>query len=417
MEPSYRYQAFSHIRRERVAKIVRAAIALRNPTRDALQAATGLSAASIAKYTQSLTEEHVLVAESAGVGRTLEYRVNPEFAEFVAVVVGRSVHAATVNAQGTITARSVRHVLPDDLLPEQFVRLVAQLVAPLVTERERAGARLLSCGVAIGGHIDPVGGISHDFYNREHWHRIALAQQIGAVLNVPTFLVNDANAATLGERYFGSARELSHFVLVWIGEGVGMGIFTNGELYTGASYDAGQLGHTVTPGNDRLCYCGAVGCLETVCSVRYALQRFRELVAQVSGMARIHPLGQQETSELADLTTLIARAQRGDRFAQRVFDEIADALEPKLIDVANLLNPTAIVLRGPLVDRNPHLVEALQQRVARAVLNTVADHLSIYSPGAQDDDSDSDTIIAAGVAAQAMLDFLDGSRYACANTL
>ena len=398
MGPSHRYQQLSTVRRERAGRILRAAITLPKPTRDALQARSALSAASVAKYTQLLTEQRILTAVSAGAGRILEYRINPDFGEFIAVVAGRTVHAAAVNAQGVITACSPRRKLGSNPLPEEFVETVTELAAPIVREREEADAQILSCVVAIGGYIDPVGGISHDFYHFEHWHRIALAQRIKESLNIPAFLLNDANAAALGERCFGSAREFSNFILVWIGEGVGMGIVINGQLYTGEHHYAGEFGHTVVPGNDRLCYCGAVGCLETVCTEQYALERCRQLVGQVVGTGR-SPQGYPNTS------FLVKAAARGDRFALRVFDEMSDVLAPKLIDAANLLNPSAVILRGPLVDNNPHFVETLRRRVTHGVLRPSAENLLIYSQCAQDDRHVED-IMAAGAAAQALLNFL-----------
>ena len=405
MGPSHRYQELSKVRRERAGRILRLTMTLPRPTREALQAESGMSAASIAKYTQMLTEQRILTAVSAGAGRILEYRINPDFGEFIAVVVGRTVHVTAVNAQGVITACSPKRKLSDSPLPEEFVEIAAELAHPVVEERKKAGARILSCGAAIGGYIDPVGGISHDFYHFEHWHRIPLAQRITEALDIPAFLLNDANAAALGERCFGSAQAFSDFILVWIGEGVGMGIVINGELYTGADHYAGEFGHTVVPGNDRLCFCGAVGCLETVCTEQYALERYSGLVEQVVGTGRSRPDDSAvETKPPADTVFLVEAAARGDRFALRVFNEIADVLAPKLIDAANLLNPSAIVLRGPLIDDNPHFVEALRRHVTQGVLRPAADHLSIYSGCTQKHD-----IMAVGAAAQALLNFLNGT--------
>ena len=62
---------------------------------------------------------------------------------------------------------------------------------------------------------------------------IPLAAYFAEQLNVPAVLTNDANAASLGEMYFGGAKGMKRFSFITLGTGLGSGIVANGDLIYG----------------------------------------------------------------------------------------------------------------------------------------------------------------------------------------
>ncbi|HHQ8914824.1 TPA: ROK family protein, partial [Bacillus cereus] len=54
-----------------------------------------------------------------------------------------------------------------------------------------------------------------------------------SILNLPIELENDANCATLAEKWRGNATQCESFVCITAGTGIGGGIFINGDLYRG----------------------------------------------------------------------------------------------------------------------------------------------------------------------------------------
>ena len=64
---------------------------------------------------------------------------------------------------------------------------------------------------------------------------------------VKTFLINDANAAALGEHRFGAGKGVNNLILITIGTGIGGGIILNGKLYAGSS-GAGALSDETVQG-------------------------------------------------------------------------------------------------------------------------------------------------------------------------
>ena len=82
--------------------------------------------------------------------------------------------------------------------------------------------------------------------------------------NLPTYLDNDANVATLGEFMFGAGKGTENMVFVTASTGIGGGAIINGKLFRGSTGNALEIGHmTVMKGGPR-CGCGNDGCGESL---------------------------------------------------------------------------------------------------------------------------------------------------------
>src|SRR5207244_4510173 len=84
--------------------------------------------------------------------------------------------------------------------------------------------------------------------------------------DLPISIVNDVRAATYGEWMHGAGRGCRNLVCLFIGTGIGGGIISGGELLTGATNSAGELGHMTLLLDGPLCTCGNLGCFEALAS-------------------------------------------------------------------------------------------------------------------------------------------------------
>jgi len=108
-----------------------------------------------------------------------------------------------------------------------------------------------------------------------HWtERVDLSRLIQRTWPVPVVLVQEERALALGHRQI--SPELQDFLLVDLGDGVGGALIVDGQLYANPSPISGELGHVPVLGNQRGCGCGAIGCVETLVSIRGLLQSFAE---------------------------------------------------------------------------------------------------------------------------------------------
>lgn len=106
-----------------------------------------------------------------------------------------------------------------------------------------------------------------------HWlEKADLAKTIRRVWDLPVVLVQEIRALALG--HLAAEPAVQDFLLVDFGVGVGGAIVQGGKLYSSLLPMSGEIGHTLVQGNERLCGCGAVGCLETLVSERGLLESF-----------------------------------------------------------------------------------------------------------------------------------------------
>jgi len=137
--------------------------------------------------------------------------------------------------------------------------LVAELATALLAGTDKP---VLGVGVGSPGIVFP-GGVVQEASNLG-WHHAPLGTELGEALGgIPVLVVNDANAAVLGEFRFGARRGQS-LLLIKVGLGVGAGLVLDGRLVEGEESAAGEIGHVVVDEEGEPCACGNRGCLETV---------------------------------------------------------------------------------------------------------------------------------------------------------
>jgi glucokinase len=157
---------------------------------------------------------------------------------------------------------------------------------------------------------------------------------------IPTIVTNDANAAALGEKLFGNAKDLDDFVTITLGTGVGSGIISSGKLIYGHDGFAGEYGHIRVIPNGRLCGCGRKGCLETYASSTGVVRSVKELDSETKNnsiLLKIPNISAKDVFEYAD---------KGDSFANEIVEFTAKILGNALADFTCFSSPKAYVLFG-----------------------------------------------------------------------
>jgi len=180
----------------------------------------------------------------------------------------RSFVGVVTDLDGAVVARSEVDVPPtlgtDALLGAE--RLLRNLI-------DAAPHPVLGVGVGSPGIVDDRGVVLSA--PNLGWTDLPLRDRLAAACDLPVAVANDADAALVAERSFGSGQP--HMMLVRIGRGVGSGVMIGGQVVGGARHAAGEIGHVVV-GTDEgeLCACGNCGCLETWLALPRIEARFNE---------------------------------------------------------------------------------------------------------------------------------------------
>lgn len=132
--------------------------------------------------------------------------------------------------------------------------------------------KVLGIGVVMPGPFGVEGISSVGPTTLNGWEQVDIEAELATLSGLPVTLENDATVAAIGERFHGRARHLNSFIYLYIGTGLGAGIFTDGHIYTGHAHNAGEIGHIVVEPGGRDCYCGNQGCLERYVSLQAAYE-------------------------------------------------------------------------------------------------------------------------------------------------
>ena len=164
-----------------------------------------------------------------------------------------------------------------------------------------------------------------------------LKAHLESFLNIPTFLINDANASAMAENRYGAGKKYKDFSLITVGTGLGGGIIINNQLFEGAFGYAGEFGHTKIEGFNRQCNCGGVGCLETVVSANGIKKSYAVNMKEIKSSV---------PTQIPSVKTIFDKAKNGDKRCQVILNYTFEKLGQKMADFIHILNPEAIIFCG-----------------------------------------------------------------------
>ena len=200
---------------------------------------------------------------------------------------------------------------------------------------------------------------------------VPLVKEVSDLFGLPAVADNDANAAALGEMYYGVAKEMKDFVVLTLGTGLGSGIVVNRKLVYGYTGMAGELGHTSVRPGGRKCNCGLSGCLETYVSVTGVRRTAFKMMADMKAPSSLRNVSYDELTG-----NMIAEAAlQGDPIAMETFAYTGSILGTKMADLVAILSPEAIILAGGLTKAANLLliptISSMEQQLFPAYRNKV----------------------------------------------
>lgn len=209
--------------------------------------------------------------------------------------------------------------------------------------------KILGIGVGCPGAVNSCAGVLPRSPNLPGWKGIPLRSILQKAAGLPVFLANDANAAALGESFFGAAKNSRNFIYVTVSTGVGGGIVIDKKLYEGSGFVAGEIGHISIVPDGKKCACGKRGCLEAYASGTAIAGFYREA-------KKIKVLGAKEVGRAA---------REGDKLAIESYRKAGYYLGIGIANLLNILNPEKIVIGGGVLKSAHKIFWATMMKSAR----------------------------------------------------
>ncbi|NBE93474.1 ROK family transcriptional regulator [Nonomuraea sp. KC401] len=227
---------------------------------------------------------------------------------------------------------------------DTVVRQMARAARRILREAGVADGKVLGVGLACPGPLDG-DGVMVSPPRLPGWNQVPIKSLLEEYTRFPVTVDNDATAAAIGERWAGTARSTPSFAYLYLGTGIGGGIFLDNQVYRGRSLNAAEFGHITVEPDGPECYCGNRGCVEAVCCP--------SAIEAALGTG-------------ADHAAICAAAARGESEALAVIEHVAGRLADAAVSVVNMLDIDLLVLGGPALRE----VGGLYRQVIAAAVST-----------------------------------------------
>ncbi|MCD6426725.1 MAG: ROK family transcriptional regulator [Caldisericaceae bacterium] len=295
---------------------------------------SGLTAPTVSRLTNKMVENGIInekKAEITGVGRKPFGLYFNENAFYIIGIDFSYLHitGALVNLSGKIKERKTMKVNSNTFSEKDIPRIV-NLVNYLISRKGKSN--ILGIGFSSPGMVDHKNGILISIPHFPNFKNVPIKEILESEFGLCTVVSNDANAEAVGEKHFGFGKNVSDFVLLHLGYGIGMGIIIRKKLYTGNFGVSGEIGHTsVDRKTGKKCDCGNVGCVELYAGLKGILE-------DVSAVLN------KKVTSVSELKKLIRNKK-----VSSVIKEKGELIGYVLVNVVNLLAPEKIIVTGSVV--------------------------------------------------------------------
>lgn len=310
---------------------------------------TQLTAQTVTNITKKLLQAGLIVEDSRkqdGPGApSILLRVNENAAYSIGIDFDKDhLTAILVNFSGKIRQKITMDM--DFPSPYETIEEMERMVKELI---ERHGIDLdLIWGVGIGVPgplVVSKGSTLKNTINPKAmpgWENVPIVSELESRLHLPVVLENNASAAAIGEFWYGDGKHMKSFFYVYFGAGLGGGLVLGGQLYSGYTGNAGELGYFPTP----VLQGGASSGVPDHLGEYFNIPRLYEQLRQKN-----FPV-----SSLRDLERLFL----GDNaHVKEWIDAGSGALLPLILAIEYLIDPEAIFFGGRLPE--PLLVSLLEK--------------------------------------------------------
>ncbi|MBP1042360.1 ROK family protein [Vagococcus sp. BWB3-3] len=274
---------------------------------------------------------------------------------------GTTIKMAVIDFSGTILSKW--EIVTETL--NQGERIPESIIESIHGELNKQGTPLediIGIGVGVPGPVAK--GVVQRAVNLG-WETMPLKSRLESGLNIPVVLLNDANAAALGELWQGSIKSVTNLVFVTLGTGVGGGIIIDGKIINGAHSSGGEIGHIpVVASTERICGCGNTNCLESYASAAGMITTINELIRNPK----------ERVTNAEEIFSLLSS---GNSEAQKTVALTIDYLARALAGIINTVDPEEIVIGGGVSAAGSALLDPLREKLKQYVFPQIREGLTL----------------------------------------
>lgn len=307
-------------------------------SRAALARSVGLTKSTVSSLVQEMLEEGLLDEgrlHNPGRGRPgTQLEFSPENTLALGAELGvENTQIVLLDLNNKIHSEWDWVESPHTPLAERLSKLAEQVKTRLPDPDHLLGIGLTIPGVVSGRNLVYAPGPG--------WRNERPAELLETLLGVPTIVENDANAAALGETFWGENQ--SPLVYVVMTTGLGTGLVVEGQVYRGRLGAAGELGHWLI---GQPLSRSSAGDVEDTLSLRAMVRRYQASSGRPEGF-----------------WGLLQRAEQQDSYALQALQNLAYELGRFVVNLCVTFDPAVVVLGGAGAEAWPWLEAPLRQTI------------------------------------------------------
>lgn len=164
--------------------------------------------------------------------------------------------------------------------------------------------------------------------------KVRLKQELAQCFQRPVVVMNDVNAAALGEAFFGAGKALNCFYCLTLGTGIGGALVVNKKVFRGAHGMAGEAGYL---------WNGRQPSYEQLASVKAFLEAVYEKDEPISGVEIFDSIINGETKYRTQFKQWIEYVAAGIK------------------DIIYIIDPGVFIIGGGVSERGKFLTDCIQE--------------------------------------------------------
>lgn len=283
---------------------------------------------------------------------------------------GTAVKFGLVDEDGNMVSKVSEYPVRFDNYETPIIETVVKSARLFMEANSKSFTEIAGIGVsATGGINSKLGIVEGSAGHIKNWEGTNIKARLESEFGVNTEVLNDANAAVLGEMWKGASRGKENVVVMTIGTGVGGGIIVDSKILLGTKGFAGEIGHIPVNVDGEDCSCGNKGCIEHYGSTSALVRNVKEAV--ISGEIKGIEAGK------VDGRLIFKEVAAGNDTVKKYVDEWISYISATLVGLVHIFNPEMIILGGGVSRQKELFVDKVRERVLHGVMPNFAIGLTV----------------------------------------
>lgn len=279
---------------------------------------------------------------------------------------GTKIYTALVDLEGNI----IKEKTVETLAHEGEQAVIGRIIDTINYVIDGTDKDLIrAIGIGSPGPLDVKNGVIIETANLP-FKNFEIVKTIKEEYELPTYLDNDANVATLGEFMFGAGKGTENMVFITASTGIGGGAVLNGKLFRGATGNALEVGHMTVSTEGPRCGCGNLGCAEALGSGTAIGRRAKEAVS-TNVKTSLKNYDNVTSKEV------FKEAANGDRVAKNILNTSLTYLGIAVANTITNFDPEKVVVGGGVVNGGDIVIYTIRNVVEERCMAAFVENCKI----------------------------------------